>query len=132
MNHKPNYEEPVTQKGLTLVELLVVIAIIGILAAVAVQQYALYKAQGFDSRAKTDLRNVASAEEAYFVDNEVFVSCSDDECVSLLPGIVSLSPGVTLQVTSAGTTFTATASHPSGTGTTCRWDSSQEGFLGCS
>ena len=119
------------QKGFTLIELLVVIAIIGILAAIAFQQYGQFKAKAFDARAKTDLRNVASAEEAYFVDNEVFISCTDADCVSRLPGIVSLSPGVVLEVIAGAGTFTASASHPRGTGAVCRWNSALEGFLGC-
>lgn len=118
-------------KGFTLIELIVAIGIIGILAAIAVQQYAIYKAQGFDARAKTDLRNLASAEEAYFVDNEVFLSCTDSDCATLLPGIVALSDGVTVEVTAAAESFTATAEHPQGSGATCSWDSAQEGFLGC-
>jgi type IV pilus assembly protein PilA len=121
----------IRSQGFTLIELLVAIGIIGILAAIAVQQYALYKAQGFDARAKTDLRNVASAEEAYFVDNETFLSCVDMDCADLLPGIVSLSDGVTVEVTAAAESFTATAEHPRGSGVVCQWDSSQEGFIGC-
>ena len=69
------------RRGFTLVELLVVIAIIGILAAIAIPQFAQYKTRAFNSRAQTDLRNGLTAEEAYFVDNEQYSTCSGTACV---------------------------------------------------
>ena len=119
-------------KGFTLIELLVVIAIIGILAAIAIPQFAEYRARGFDSRAKSDLRNVATAEEAYFADNEVYKSCANGVCATDLPGISALSDGVTLQITATSTGFTGSSTHPKGTGVTCDWDSSSGGLTGCS
>ena len=119
-------------KGFTLIELLVVIAIIGILAAIAIPQFAEYRARGFDSRAKSDLRNVATAEEAYFADNEVYKSCTGAACATNLPGISALSDGVTLQITATNTGFTGSSTHPKGTGVTCDWDSSSGGLTGCS
>lgn len=57
------------EKGFTLIELLVVVAIIGILAAIAIPQYATYKQQAADSKAKSDLHNMATALEAYYGSN---------------------------------------------------------------
>ena len=121
------------EKGFTLIELLVVIAIIGILAAIAIPQFAEYRQRGFDARAKSDLRNVATAEEAYFVDSEAYAACDQGSCPGMLPGLEALSEGVTLSIAVAGdgNSFTGSATHPKGTGVTCLWDSADGGLTGC-
>jgi type IV pilus assembly protein PilA len=54
------------KQGFTLIELLVVVAIIGLLAAIAVPQFAKYRGQAYCSRAETDAANAAIAMEAYY------------------------------------------------------------------
>ena len=109
---KPN------QSGFTLIELLVVVAIIGILAAIAIPQFAAYRAKGFDARAESDCRNAATAEEAYFVDEATYSSTAAD-----LPGFVQ-SEDVTVTLTGTATDFSVTCTSPKGTaGFSCTWDS---------
>lgn len=113
--------------GFTLLELLVTISVIGILTAIAIPQYQQYRQRGFDTRASSDLRNVALAEEAYFLDWEAYYSCLNSTCTNL-PGINVISKGVTIAVNSTATGFTATASHNLGTGKVFAWDSSLGGM----
>ncbi|MEI6827261.1 MAG: prepilin-type N-terminal cleavage/methylation domain-containing protein [Desulfuromonadales bacterium] len=54
--------------GFTLIELLIVVSIIGILAAVAIPQFTLYRTKAYNSAAQTDLRNFKTALEAYHYD----------------------------------------------------------------
>jgi len=57
------------QKGFTLIELLIVVAIIGILAAIAIPQFASYRAKAFDSAAQSDLRTIRTSLEGFYTDN---------------------------------------------------------------
>ena len=58
-----------TKPGFTLIELLIVVAIIAILAAIAVPNFLEAQVRSKVSRVKADMRTVATALEAYFVDH---------------------------------------------------------------
>src|ERR1700687_5551553 len=114
-------------KGFTLIELLVVVAIIGILAAIAIPQFAVYRQKGFDSRAESDLRNAASAEEALYSSSQAYSTCADAAtCQTNLPGY-KMSAGVSLAMTAATSSFTGTASHSNGSGKVWSYDSAAGG-----
>src|SRR2546427_10561263 len=57
------------RKGFTLIELLIVGVIIGILAAIAIPKFANTKEKAYLASMKSDLRNLVTAEEAYFADS---------------------------------------------------------------
>ena len=61
-----------SRKGFTLIELLIVVAIIGILAAVAIPQFAAYRMRGYNSASTSDLRNFKTSLEGFFADNQTY------------------------------------------------------------
>ena len=62
------------KKGFTLIELLIVVVIIGILAAIAIPKFANTKEKAYVAAMKSDLRNLATAEESYFADFQTYTT----------------------------------------------------------
>ena len=64
------------RKGFTLIELLIVVVIIGILAAIAIPKFANTKQKAIVASMKSDLRNMVTAQEAFFSDNNDYAGAT--------------------------------------------------------
>jgi prepilin-type N-terminal cleavage/methylation domain-containing protein len=98
--------------GFTLIELMIVIAIIGILAAIAIPQFSAYRKRSYNSSAQADVRNIATAEEAYYVESSGYTST-----LSTLTGSVYgyyQSNNVTTSLGCDTSNYTITGYHGSG------------------
>jgi Tfp pilus assembly protein PilE len=108
------------------------VVIIGILASIAVPKFENTKEKAYIASMKSDLRNVAVAQEAYFSDtNGLYAVTPTDLGTSYKPsaGVVVIFGGVTT------TSWRATATHPMTTtrckraaGTTRSYDAEVMGF----
>jgi type IV pilus assembly protein PilA len=98
------------RKGFTLIELLIVVVIIGILASIAIPKFANTKEKAYLASMRADLRNLVTAEEAYFADSVKYTSNLGTQ-YNTTTGVV----GPTIQVTGDG--WTATVSHTTTTKT---------------
>ncbi len=95
-----------SQRGFTLIELLIVVVIIGILASIAIPKFVNTKEKSYMAQMKSDLRNLATAEEAFFYDSTTYTTT--------LFNLNNFSPstGVTLTVNEATPKgWSATAVH---------------------
>lgn len=76
-----------SRRGFTLIELLVVVVIIGVLAAIAVPKFQSTKGKANAASLKSDLRNLATAQEAYFYENLVYTTNTSALNLSLTSGV---------------------------------------------
>ena len=92
------------QRGFTLIELLIVVVIIGLLASIAIPKFANTKEKTYVGTMKADLRNLATAEEAYFYDSIKYTN-------SLVMLNFTPTSGVSMTITAAPGGWNAIASH---------------------
>jgi type IV pilus assembly protein PilA len=106
--HMPN-----PRKGFTLIELLIVLVIIGILAAIGIPKFANTKSRAQVVAMKADLRNLVTAEEAFFSDSTHYTAT-----ISQLKYQSSLGTNPPTIATGAGFWY-ATNNHTQLPGTLC-------------
>jgi type IV pilus assembly protein PilA len=81
-------------QGFTLIELMVVVVVIGLLAAIAIPKFANTKEKALVAAMKSDLRNVAGTQEAYWTQNQTYYAgVIPDPAFKFTP-----SPGVTITI----------------------------------
>jgi len=116
-------------KGFTLVELLIVVAVIGILASIAIPQFSSYRQKSYCALVKSDLANLAIAEEAYFYDYDQYIAVSHNADSSSNVPEFYWSAGVTLVSSTADNSkWTASADHSNCNESPYTYDSSAGGF----
>jgi type IV pilus assembly protein PilA len=115
---KPNLRN---EAGFTLIEILVVVAILGILAAIAIPQFAAYRKRGYEAVLKSDLANAATAEESYFAQTQTYKTGA---LSSGTPPGYNQSADITGMTAVAGlNTFKLMATHANCIGITWSYDS---------
>lgn len=76
------------RRGFTLIELLIVVVVIGVLAAIAIPKFQNTKGKANAASLKSDLRNMATAQEAYYYENNTYTTNLAALNISLTPGVV--------------------------------------------
>ena len=64
----------VSKRGMTLIELLIVVVIIGILASIAIPKYSSVRNKAYIATVTSDLKILASQQEAYQSDTQFYAS----------------------------------------------------------
>ena len=103
-------------RGFTLIELLVVVAIIGILAAIAIPQFAAYRKRGYEATLKSDLGNAATAQESYFAQTQTYKAGALSSGTP--PGYNQSADITSLNAVAGTNTFQLTATHANCSGIT--------------
>ena len=104
------------KNGFTLIELLIVVVIIGILASIAIPKFANTKGKAVVAAMRSDLRNVASTQEAYWVQNLTYYGGGIPNATFLF----TPTQGVQIVIVNATPSgWSAQASAPTRTAQTC-------------
>jgi type IV pilus assembly protein PilA len=93
------------RNGFTLIELLIVVVIMGLLAAIAVPKFAASKDKSKLAAIRSDIRNIMSAQEAYYIDYSTYT-------LTFPSNTFNPSPNHVITITADAVKFTVTASNP--------------------
>ena len=97
-----------SKAGFTLIELLIVVVIIGILATIAIPKFAATKDKAKLASVRTDIRNVMTAQEAYWADFGTFATIGQLQAATNYT--FSLGNSAAIAPTASGYTATITNS----------------------
>ena len=105
-------------RGFSLIEVLVIIVLVGVLAGIAIAQYASFRSRGVDSKIAAVVRGVATSEEAFYAAHRFYTgNLADLDGMSIGDVTIALSPG---NSGSLATSFRVAGSH-TGTERTFTW-----------
>lgn len=97
-------------RGFTLIELLIVVVILGILAAIGITNFGNSKERALVAEMRSDLRNLISAQEAYFSNGQTYYGGAVPNAA--MP--YDASQGVSVAISSVSATgWAAEATHTS-------------------
>jgi prepilin-type N-terminal cleavage/methylation domain-containing protein len=97
-------------RGFTLIEVLVVIVLVGVLAGLAISQYASYRTRSFDGKVAAAVRGVATSEEAYYAEKHTYAGDVDDlEQMAAGDVAIAITPG---NSGTLATSFRVVGRHP--------------------
>ncbi len=96
---------PLQRHGFTLIELLVTMAILGVLVAIAIPRFASSREKALVTAMKSDLRNLATQEEAYSIQHFAYTTSFPATVYTVTTGVT----GPTITLTADG--WTASVGH---------------------
>lgn len=90
------------EDGFTLIELLIVIVILGVLAGIVVFAVGGINDSSKKSACKSDVKNVETAQEAYYAQNKTYAASADALVTAkILREVPAGTPAVTTDITGA-------------------------------
>ena len=102
------------QRGFTFLELIISIVIIYVLTAIVIPKFYIYRGKGFDAVAVSVMKQYINAEEAYYVDFQVYADEAEIQSEFTIP-----TSEVTVNLVNNTVDWSAQVYHPQGNKTYC-------------